>query len=61
MHHLTLNLAQYEKPVFDRHIAGGRLAAYFACTGFVVFTSISVPISTSWWIVPGTHVEEAPR
>ncbi len=40
---------------FDRDIAGGRLIGYIPEMGLVVFTSISVPATVSWWIVPGTE------
>ncbi len=43
---------------FDKDTAGGLLVGYFDEMGFVVFTSIGVPVSASWWIVPGTAVED---
>jgi hypothetical protein len=47
-----------EFPVrFERDIAGGRVIGFIPDMGLVVFTSIGVPTTTSWWIVPGTHAE----
>jgi hypothetical protein len=43
---------------FHKDTAGGLLVGYFPEMGLVVFTSISVPVSASWWIVPGTEVAD---
>ncbi len=42
---------------FDRDIAGGLVVGYIPDMGLMVFTSIGVPTTTSWWIIPGTHDE----